>query len=107
MPRLNVITRSGERCSIEGAAGQSVKEALIAGGITEINAITNCGGCCSCGTCHVYIDPADMPRLPPMQGQEDDLLYIRDDRRPNSRLSCQVRLADDLDGLTVTVAPEW
>ena len=107
MPRLNVIMRSGERRSIEGAAGESVKDALIAAGITEINAITNCGGCCSCGTCHIYLDPADLARVPPMQSQEDDLLYIRDDRRENSRLSCQVRLADELDGLTVTVAPEW
>jgi 2Fe-2S ferredoxin len=107
MPRLNVITRSGERRIIDAATGESLKAALIAGGVTEINAITNCGGCCSCGTCHVYIDPADVARLAPMEGQEDDLLYVRDDRRENSRLSCQVRLTDALDGLAVTVAPEW
>jgi 2Fe-2S ferredoxin len=107
MPRLNIITRSGERRVVDAAAGGSLKAALIAGGVTEINAITNCGGCCSCGTCHVYIDPNDLERLAPMEGQEDDLLYVRDDRRANSRLSCQVRLTDALEGLTVTIAPEW
>jgi 2Fe-2S ferredoxin len=107
MPKLNVIMRSGERRTLEGTSGHSVKETLMKGGVSEINAITNCGGCCSCGTCHIYIEPADMARVPPMEGQEDDLLYIRDDRRENSRLACQVRLSDALDGLTVTVAPEW
>jgi 2Fe-2S ferredoxin len=106
MPRLNVVMRSGERRSIQGTAGYSVKEVLIAGGVDEINAITNCGGCCSCGTCHVFVDPVDLERLPPMHSQEDDLLGIHDTRLPASRLSCQVVLTDDLDGLTVTVAPE-
>lgn len=106
MPRLNVTTRAGEKRTIDGAAGQTVKESLIAGGVTEINAITNCGGCCSCGTCHVFLDAADLARVPPMESQEDDLLYSRDDRRATSRLSCQIRLTDKLDGLSVTVAPE-
>lgn len=107
MPRINVTLRSGETRVVEGRAGQSLKEALIAGGVEEIEAITSCGGCCSCGTCHVFIDPRDLGRLVPMQSQEDDLLNARDDRRPTSRLSCQVCLTDELDGLSVTVAPEW
>jgi 2Fe-2S ferredoxin len=107
MPLINVTTRSGESRVIEAPSKGTLKDALITGGIDEINAITNCGGCCSCGTCHVYIDPADMPKLRSMEPQEDDLLSIHDDRRPNSRLSCQVNLSPDLDGLGVTVAPEW
>ena len=107
MPKIKVTTRAGELRLIEGQPGQSVKQALIDGGVDEINAITNCGGCCSCGTCHVYVDEGDMARVPPMQPQENDLLYIRDDRQANSRLSCQIRLTDELDGLAVTVAPEW
>jgi len=106
MPRLNVVLRSGERRVIEASAGQSLKSALMAGGIAEINALSSCGGCCSCGTCHVYVDVADLTRLPAMQTQEHEVLSIHEDRRPTSRLSCQVPLSEHLDGLTVTVSPE-
>jgi 2Fe-2S ferredoxin len=106
MPRLNVVTRSGERHTIEGTAGHSLKEVLVAGGIDEINALSNCGGCCACGTCHVFLDVADVPRVPKMHSQEDDLLGIHEKRQPTSRLSCQVVLTNELDGLTVTVAPD-
>lgn len=106
MPRLNVVMRSGERRSIDGTSGLSVKEVLIAGGVHEINALGNCGGCCACGTCHVFLDTTDLERVPPMQPPEDGLLEIHDNRRATSRLSCQVVLTSDLDGLTVTVAPE-
>jgi|SRR5271167_3191033 len=105
MPRLNVVTRSGERRSIEATSHRSLKEALIAGGIDEINVLGNCGGCCSCGTCHVFLEAIDLMRVPPMQPQEDDLLGIHDNRRPTSRLACQVILTDDLDSSTVIVAP--
>jgi 2Fe-2S ferredoxin len=83
-----------------------LKEALIAGGIDEINVLGNCGGCCSCGTCHVFVDPSDIARLLPIQPQEHDLLGVHEDRCPTSRLSCQIKLTDELDGLSVTVAPE-
>ena len=107
MPRIHVTLRSGETRAITAAAGSSLKEGLIAGGIAEINAITNCGGCCSCGTCHVFIAQGDLARLPEMASQEDDLLQARDDRQANSRRSCQVKVTEALDGLSVTVAPEW
>ena len=103
---LNVVMRSGARRSIDATPGLSVKEVLMDGGVDEINALSNCGGCCSCGTCHVFLDPADLERVPRMRPQEDDLLGIHDNRRSTSRLSCQVIPTDDLDGLTVTVAPE-
>jgi ferredoxin, 2Fe-2S len=106
MPRLNVLTRSGHRLTIDGQTGVTLKEALMTGGVDEINAINSCGGCCSCGTCHVYIDMTDLSRLPALEGQEDDLLGIHDDRQSNSRLSCQIRMTDELDNLSITVAPE-
>jgi 2Fe-2S ferredoxin len=106
MPHVNVILRSSERRSFDAASGQSLKEGLMAGGIDEINALTSCGGCCSCGTCQVYLSEADFARLPPMKPSEDEVLSINDERRATSRLSCQVNLSDDLDGLTVTIAPE-
>jgi 2Fe-2S ferredoxin len=106
MPHLNVILRSGERRSLDATSGQSLKEGLMAGGIGEINALTSCGGCCSCGTCQVYFSEAEFARLPAMKPSEDEVLSINEDRRATSRLSCQVKLSDELDGLTVTVAPE-
>ena len=78
----------------------------MAGGIAEINALTSCGGCCSCGTCQVYLSEADFARLPTMKSSEDEVLSINEDRRTTARLSCQVQLTDDLGGLTVMVAPE-
>jgi 2Fe-2S ferredoxin len=106
MPFLNVILRSGERRRVDAATGQSLKEALMAGGVGEINALSNCGGTCSCGTCQVNLSTEDFARLPAMKSAEDEVLSINDDRRPTSRLSCQVRVTDDLNDLNVTVAPE-
>ena len=66
----------------------------------------NCGGGAACGTCHVYVDPDWVDRLPAPDSIEADMLEILEDtRRANSRLGCQIRLEDALSGLTVTVAP--
>ncbi len=65
-----------------------------------------CGGQCSCGTCHVYIDPDWMSKLPGREELESELLReLEFYKEPNSRLSCQVKFGDDLDGLSLTVAP--
>ncbi len=106
MPRLNVVLRSGEQRAIDAGSGQALKDGLMDGGIAEINALSSCGGCCSCGTCQVYVSEEHFARLPAMKPSEDEVLSINENRRPTSRLSCQVTLTDDLDGLTVTVAPE-
>lgn len=106
MPILIVTMRSGEVRKIEGAVGQSLKEALLEGGIAEIEAITSCGGCGSCGTCHVVVEASQLGRLQPMGMQEDDLLYARSDRVESSRLACQVRLEATMDGLALTIPPE-
>ena len=104
MPRLIVVTREGEEREIEGDAGLSVMEVIRDAGIDEILAL--CGGCCSCATCHVHVDAAFIDRLPPMSEDENDLLDSTSDRDAGSRLSCQVTLSDDLDGLKVRIAEE-
>ncbi len=104
MPILNVIDRTGEQRAIEAGDGLSVMQVVRNSGFGDILAL--CGGCCSCATCHVYVDPAFGPGLPAMSGDEDDLLDSSDHRTAQSRLSCQIPFSAALDGLTVTVAPE-
>jgi 2Fe-2S ferredoxin len=104
MPKLIVVTREGEEREIMGDTGLSVMEAIRDAGIDEILAL--CGGCCSCATCHVHVDPEFAAKLPKMSPDEDDLLDSTSDRDANSRLSCQIELTDALDGLRVTIAAE-
>lgn len=86
------------------AGDGSVMEAIRAAGIDELQAL--CGGCCSCATCHVWVDPDWWDRLPPLGADEDDLLDSSSHRTALSRLSCQLPLGADLAGLRVTIAPE-
>lgn len=104
MPKLIVVTREGEEREIEGDAGLSVMEVIRDAGIDEILAL--CGGCCSCATCHVHVDPDFAAKLPKMSEDENDLLDSSADRDATSRLSCQVELTDALDGLKVRIAAE-
>ena len=104
MPTLNVIARSGEFHSFQSESGVSVMEAMRNNGIDEVLAL--CGGCASCGTCHVYVDARFLQDLPPLSPEEHELLAGSEHHKPESRLSCQLRLTDALDGLTVMIAPE-
>ena len=104
MPKLIVVTREGEEREIIGEAGLSVMEVIRDAGIDEILAL--CGGCCSCATCHVHVDPDFAAKLKPMSPDEDDLLDSTSDRDEFSRLSCQIELTDGLDGLKVKIAAE-
>ena len=104
MPKLNVVTREGKETQVEGAAGLSVMEVIRDNGFDELLAL--CGGCCSCATCHVHVDPAFADKLPAMSEDEDDLLESSDHRVETSRLSCQIEFTDALDGLKVQIAPE-
>lgn len=104
MPKLIVVNRDGEESTIDVADGLTVMEAIRDNGFDELLAL--CGGCCSCATCHVHVDPAMVDKLPAMSEDEDDLLESSDHRAENSRLSCQVPFTSDLDGLKVTIAPE-
>jgi ferredoxin, 2Fe-2S len=104
MPRLMVVTRSGEELSFEANPSSSLMEAIRDSGIDEIAAI--CGGCCSCATCHVHVDPAYVARLPPRSADEYSLLHGSRSFTDNSRLSCQIRVSDAVAGLKVTIVPE-
>ncbi len=104
MPKLVVTNREGETSEIDVEDGLTVMEAIRDNGFDELLAL--CGGCCSCATCHVHVDPAAMDKLPAMSEDEDDLLESSDHRTETSRLSCQIPFNDALDGLKVTIAPE-
>ena len=104
MPKLIVVTREGEEREIDGEAGLSVMEVIRDAGIDEILAL--CGGCCSCATCHIHVDPDFAGKLPAMSEDENDLLESSSERDENSRLSCQIDMTDALDGLRVTIAAE-
>ena len=104
MPKLIVTTREGETSEIEVENGLTVMEATRDNGFDELLAL--CGGCCSCATCHVHVDPEFRDKLPEMSEDEDDLLDSSDHRNENSRLSCQIPFKPELDGLKVRIAEE-
>ncbi len=104
MAQLIVVTREGEERPVEGQDGLSVMEIIRDAGFDELLAL--CGGCCSCATCHVHVDPAFKDAVAPMSEDENDLLESSSFRNETSRLSCQIPFSDALDGLRVTIAPE-
>lgn len=104
MPKLTVVNRAGEEKTIEATTGTTVMEAIRDNGFDELLAL--CGGCCSCATCHVFVDPAFAGSLSPMSEDENDLLDSSEHRGEHSRLSCQIAVTDAIDGLKVTIAPE-
>ncbi|AOR80464.1 MULTISPECIES: 2Fe-2S iron-sulfur cluster-binding protein [Novosphingobium] len=104
MPELNVVTRDGTLRTIEAASDVSVMEAIRDAGFDELLAL--CGGCCSCATCHIFVDPAFAQALPPISEDESDLLDGSSHRGEYSRLSCQVMMTPALAGMHVTIAPE-
>ncbi|MET0251349.1 MAG: 2Fe-2S iron-sulfur cluster-binding protein [Novosphingobium sp.] len=104
MPKLVVVDRAGDEKTVEAQNGLTVMEAIRDNGFDELLAL--CGGCCSCATCHVIVDPEFADRLPRMSDDEDDLLDSSDHRAATSRLSCQIPMNAALDGMKVTIAPE-
>ena len=105
MATLIVTDREGEEHGIEATPGWSVME-IIRENDLPIEAA--CGGCCACATCHVYVDPAWLPqaRCRPTD-EEDRMLDEAYQVQENSRLSCQITFSEELDGLKVTLAPEF
>ena len=102
MPQIRLTRRDGTTETIDARTGRSLMLNIRKPG--QIQAI--CGGEASCGTCHVYVADDWVDRLPPIQPDEEIILAFSDWRRANSRLSCQLMVTDELDGLGVTVAPE-
>jgi 2Fe-2S ferredoxin len=104
MPEILVTTREGEERALAASEGLSLMEVIRDAGIDELLAL--CGGCCSCATCHVKVDPAFADLLPPLSEDESDLLDSSEHRDELSRLSCQIPITSGMDGLRVTIAPE-
>lgn len=101
MPRITYVTHDDQRFEIDAMSGASVMETAIRAGVPGIEA--ECGGSCSCATCHVYVDEAFTDKLDDIEAIETDMLDFAWEVAPNSRLSCQIRISDALDGLVVRV----
>lgn len=104
MPQLTIVTRDGTETTVEGKVGWSVMENIRDAGFDELLAL--CGGCCSCATCHVHVDPDWSAKVGTPDADEDDLLDTSDHKVGTSRLSCQILFTAELDGLRVQIAPE-
>jgi len=94
-------TPDGQTREVEGRVGLSLMEVAINALVDGIDG--ECGGGCSCATCHVFIDPAWADKVPPVEEYERDLIESLDNAEPTSRLSCQIRLSKELDGMKVKV----
>ncbi|WP_332682643.1 2Fe-2S iron-sulfur cluster-binding protein [Bosea sp. (in: a-proteobacteria)] len=99
MPKIVFIDAQGASREVEAETGSTVMEVAVRNGVPGIEA--ECGGACACATCHVYVDDAWLAATGQAEPMEEDMLDFAFDVRPNSRLSCQIRVRDDLDGLTV------
>lgn len=100
MPDITYISADGERTTLALDNGTSLMEGAVSHGVDGI--IGECGGSLMCATCHVYVEGADMERLPPMGEIEEEMLRsAASEVRSGSRLSCQIKVSPELDGLTV------
>jgi 2Fe-2S ferredoxin len=99
---VTYIDSSGIARTLEAISGISVMEAAKQNGIPEIDA--DCGGVCACATCHAYVEQAWLDRFSPMSRIENSLLSLLQERQPNSRLSCQLKLTEEHNGLTIRTA---
>ena len=103
MPTLKVIDRDGREHEVPSRSGLKIMENLreLDYGVAAV-----CGGMCSCATCHVYVDPAWVTKIPAPMSDERELLQELAHHKDSSRLSCQIEMTDALDGLRVTIAPD-
>lgn len=104
MPRIDFITHDGEPWQVEANTGDTLMAAAVANCVPGIDA--DCGGGCSCGTCHVIVDPAWFARTGRASPMEEGMLGFVPERADTSRLSCQITLSEALDGLVVRL-PEF
>jgi 2Fe-2S ferredoxin len=99
MPKITYIEHNEKEHVAEVPIGWTVMEGAVKNRIPGIDA--DCGGACACATCHVYVDPGWLPKLAPRQDMEEQMLDFAQDVKPNSRLSCQIKVTAALDGLIV------
>lgn len=100
MPKIIYIDHSGEERAVEAKNGETVMEAAIKNSIPGIDA--DCGGACACATCHVYVDEAFMDKVGQPEDMEQSMLDFAENVKSTSRLSCQISVRDELDGMRVT-----
>ena len=99
MPKITYIEHTGTERTIDAKAGATVMETAIQNNVPGI--VAECGGACSCATCHVHIDEAWSAIVGPPSPMEEDMLDFAFDVKPTSRLSCQIKVTEALDGLIV------
>jgi 2Fe-2S ferredoxin len=99
MVKITFIENDGKSRTIDAEAGSTVMETAIKHGVPGIEA--ECGGACACATCHVYVDEAWREKVGPPSPMEEDMLDFGYEVRANSRLSCQIKVSEALDGLIV------
>lgn len=99
MPNIKYIDATGNEYEVDAPVGKTVMEAAVENGIDGI--LAECGGACTCGTCHCYVDPEWAQKLPPADNFETDMLDYVIAPQDNSRLSCQLKITDELNGLVV------
>ena len=105
MPKIIYQTPDGTKNEVEVEVGYSVMEGAINNNIEGI--VAECGGACACATCHCYVDEAFLDKLPEMEEEEEEMLEdTASERKSNSRLGCQIRMTEDLDGLIVRLPEE-
>jgi 2Fe-2S ferredoxin len=100
MAKITYIDAAGVARTVEGEVGSTVMETAIKNGVPGIEA--ECGGACACSTCHVYVDEAWREKTGEPSPMEEDMLDFAFEVKPNSRLSCQIKVTEALDGLVVT-----
>jgi 2Fe-2S ferredoxin len=101
MPKITFIEANGAEYVTEAENGTTVMETAIMNGVPGI--IAECGGACTCATCHAYVDPDWVDVVGPPSMMEEDMLDFAYEVKPNSRLSCQIKVRDALDGLIMRV----
>lgn len=101
MPRIHFVQASGETQVVDAPVGQSIMEAATTNLVRGI--IGECGGACSCATCHVYVDEPWLSQLLPADPMEEGMLEGAIEPGPQSRLSCQIEMSEALDGITVRI----
>ena len=101
MPKITFIDSAGTTRTVEATVGATVMETAIQNNIPGVEA--ECGGACACATCHVYVDEAWREKTGTPEQMEEDMLDFAFDVRPASRLSCQIKVTDALDGLVVRI----
>ena len=99
MPKIIFKDHEGTSREVDAKPGQSIMEAAVANMIPGIDA--DCGGACACATCHVYVGEDWADKLKPRDDMEESMLDFAEDVRETSRLSCQILMKDELDGITV------